>query len=137
MNIVQRIYRTWMLLWNEQHPEGLPKDLSKVVTALRSRESSRPPSRNTWIFSVAIALVGVGIVWLIWSKGAKMSPFCGCQLKHTQGKTDQNVNTNDVVLQMVSERGKEGEDETMEDSSRIQLQPTAFVQHGCVVTDSS
>ena len=115
------------------YTQGL--DVSKVVTALRSRESSRPPSRNTWIFSVAIALIGIGIVWLIWSRSAKMSPFCGRQLKHAKGVSDQNVNKNDVVLQMESGRGKEEEEGMMDDSSRIQSQPTAFVQHGHLVTD--
>ena len=115
------------------HTQGL--DVSKVVTALRSRESSRPPSRITWIISIAVALTGLGIVWLIWSKSAKIIYICGRQLKHAQEVSNLTANKNDVGLQMESERSREREEEVMEGSSGIQLQPTAFVQHGRLVSD--
>ena len=109
--------------------------MSKVVTALRSRESSRPPSRNTWIISIAVALTGLGIVWLIWSNSTKIIYICGRQLKHAQEVSNQTANKNDVGLQMESEQGREREEEVLEGSSGIQLQPTTFVQHGRLVSN--
>lgn len=43
-------------------------DVSKVVTALRSREIYYQLPRGTWILAIVLAFAGHGILWFIWFK---------------------------------------------------------------------
>ena len=72
------------------YTQGL--DVSKVVAALRSRKVYHPPPRRTWTLGVAIALAGLGTLWLIWFKST--TKYCPCVLRPKYARTKSGPKLN-------------------------------------------
>ena len=95
-------------------------DVSKLDTALRSGEVYHPPSNRTWILGIAIALAGLGTLWLIWFKST--NKYCPCILrpKRTRTTSDHKVNECSVGFQMTLQRSEENSEVTPEEAPEKQ-----------------
>jgi hypothetical protein len=117
------------------YTQGL--DVSKVVTALRSRGVHHSSSRKTWINGIVIAFAGLGILWLIWFKNA--NKYCPCILRPRRARmtSGQRLNENKVELQVNLERSEENPEVTPEQAPGNESQRTVFFRHGQLVADRS